>query len=103
MSESFLTRQTNRRPRAVLRSPIGAAQGPDIGVPVISQKLETPADIGFRIGDAWRGRGSVRGGLSWACGNCGHLLLVDFAALPFAYPPVIECGQCGAYSEPQQP
>ena len=96
---TLLTKQTNQRPRAVLKSPLPMAQGRDTGMATISRNVENPPDIGFRITDTWRGRGAIRGDLTWACGNCRHPLLADFAALPFVNPPLIECGHCGAYSK----
>ena len=88
---TFLTTQTNRHARAAVRSPEGNR---------ISRALDNTNDIAFRVDGAWQGGGPLRGDLSWACGNCGQLLLSDFAQLPFVNSPtLIRCGQCGVDSE----
>jgi hypothetical protein len=86
-----LTRQTTRRARAVVRS------NSDLE---LSGQMDNNSDIAFRVDGVWRGSGSSNGMLSWECGNCGQLLLSNFADLPFVRTPtLIECGRCNVASE----
>jgi hypothetical protein len=85
------TTQTNRRARAVIRSRDNNE---------VSHALSNDRDIGFRVDGVWHGAGAMHGSLSWVCGNCGQLLLSDFADLPFVRTPtLIVCGRCGVDSE----
>ena len=86
-----LTTQTNRRARAVIRSRVDSE---------LSRAFDNNRDIAFRVEGVWRGSGPMYGPLSWACGNCGQLLLSKFTDLPFVRTPTqVECGHCGVASE----